>query len=64
MLARRKQNEEEAARRQEEEAVVSALEVDLRTLRATDPSMSLLDAVDYITPDPDRRIALLWTLQC
>jgi len=27
-------------------------------LRAIDPGMTLLDAVEYITPDPDRRIAL------
>jgi hypothetical protein len=55
---KRKQDEEEAARRQEEEAVVSALYVELRALRGTDPGMSLLDAVEYITPDPGRRIAL------
>jgi hypothetical protein len=55
---KRKQDEEEAARRQDEEAVVSGLQVELRTLRSTDPGMTLLDAVEYITPDPDRRIAL------
>jgi len=47
-----------AARRQEEEAVLSALEVQLRTLRFTDPGMSLLDAVEYTTCDPALRIAL------
>jgi hypothetical protein len=55
---KRKQDLAEAARRQEEAAVVSGLEVELRTLLATDPGMSLLDAVEYTTPDPDRRIAL------
>jgi hypothetical protein len=58
---KRKQDEEEAARRKEED-LISGLRVDLRTLRATDPGMSLLDAVEYITPDPYRRIGSLWTL--
>jgi hypothetical protein len=55
---KRKQDEAEAARRQEEEALVLLLEVELRALCATDPDMSLLTAVEYITPDPARRIAL------
>jgi hypothetical protein len=55
---KRKQEEEEAARRQEEEAVVSALEVELRALRSTDPGMTLLTAVEFVTPDAARRIAL------
>jgi hypothetical protein len=55
---KRKQEEAEAARRQEEEALVLLLEVDLRALCATDPDMSLLTAVEYITPDPAHRIAL------
>ena len=55
---KRKQEETEAAHRQEEEAVISALRVELRALRATDPGISLLTAVEYITPDPARRIAL------
>jgi hypothetical protein len=38
--------------------VISALQVDLRVLRATDPGMNLLSAVEYITADHDRRIAL------
>jgi hypothetical protein len=59
VLARKREQEEtEAARRQEERASVSGLEVELRTLRATDPDMSLLDAVKYITPDRARRLAL------
>jgi hypothetical protein len=59
VLARkRKQDEEEAARRKEEEAVIFVLQVELQALRATDLGMSLLDAVEYTTPDPDRRIAL------
>jgi hypothetical protein len=55
---KRKQEEEKAAHRHEEEAVMSGLRHELRTLRSTDPDMTLLDAVEYITPDPDRRIAL------
>jgi hypothetical protein len=59
VLARkREQVEEEAARRQEEEAVVSGLQVELRVLQASDPGMSLLDAVEFVTPDPGQRIAL------
>jgi hypothetical protein len=42
----------------EEEAVVLVLQVGLQALRATDPGMSLLDALEYTTCDPDRRIAL------
>jgi hypothetical protein len=37
---------------------VSLLEVELRTLCATDTGMSLLTAVEYVTPDPAHRIAL------
>jgi hypothetical protein len=55
---KRRQDEEEAARRQEEEAVMTGLQVELQVLRGTDPGMSLLDAVEYTTPDPERRIAL------
>jgi hypothetical protein len=55
---KRKQEEIEAAGRQEEEAMISGLEVELRALRATDPSMDLLTAVEYITPDPAARIVL------
>jgi hypothetical protein len=55
---KRKQVEAEAARRQEEEAVVAGLEGELRVLRSTDPGMSLLNAVEYVTSDPARRIGL------
>jgi hypothetical protein len=58
MTRKRKQEEIEAARRQEEKAVISALQVALRTLRSTDPGMSLLDAVEYVTADPAHRITL------
>jgi hypothetical protein len=58
VLARKREQEETAsACWQEEEAVIFGLEVDIRMLRATDPGMSLLDAVEYATCDPDRRIA-------
>jgi hypothetical protein len=56
---KRKQEEQEAARRQEEEAVMSALQVELRALRATDPDMTLLDAVEFVTSAPT--VALLST---
>jgi hypothetical protein len=58
VVRKREQEEEETARRQAEEAVISVLQVELRELRATDPGMSLLNAVEYITPDPADRIAL------
>jgi hypothetical protein len=38
--------------------VVSELPVELQAMRASDPGMSRLAAVEYITLDPDRRIAL------
>jgi hypothetical protein len=55
---KRKQEEAEAVGRQEQEAMISGLEVELRALRATDPGMSLLNAVEYITSDPAARIVL------
>jgi hypothetical protein len=55
--SKRKQDEEKAARRQEE-AVISGLRHELQTLRAADPGMSLLTAVEFTTPDPGRRVAL------
>jgi hypothetical protein len=55
---KRKQDEEEAAGRQEEEAVVSALQVELQALQTSDPRMSLLTAVEFITSDPAHRVAL------
>jgi hypothetical protein len=58
LARRREQALAEDTRRQEEEAVMSGLEVDIRMLRANYPGMSLLDAVEYTTPDPDRRVAL------
>jgi hypothetical protein len=59
VLARKRRREEtEDARRQDEEAVISVLRDELRVLRASDPGMSLLTAVEYITSDPALRIAL------
>jgi hypothetical protein len=55
---KRKQDEEEAARRLEEEAVLSGLRHELQALRAADPGMTLLDAVEFVTSDPGQRIAL------
>lgn len=56
--ARKRALEETEAAWQREEAVVSLLEVELRALCATDPGMSLLTAVEYVTPDPAHRVAL------
>jgi hypothetical protein len=56
--SKRKQEEEEATRRQREAAEISALRVELRALRLTDPGMTLLTAVEYVTPDPTHRVAL------
>jgi hypothetical protein len=59
VLARkRKHEEQEAAFRKEEEAVISGLLGELRALINTHPGISLLDAVEYTTCDPYRRIAL------
>jgi hypothetical protein len=55
---KRNQAEMEAAHAREEEAMVSSLQADLRVLRSTDPGMTLLTPVEYITPHPAHRIAL------
>jgi hypothetical protein len=55
---KRKQEETETAVRLKEEVLLSGLQVELRALRANDPAMSLLTAVEYITPDPGHQIAL------
>jgi hypothetical protein len=58
-LANEREQEKTAAKcRQEEVAVMAALGLELRELRDTDPGMSLLNAVEFITPAPDRRLAL------
>jgi hypothetical protein len=63
LVARKRQeDEEEAARRQEEEAVISALSVDLRAFRSTDPGMTLLTAVKFVTSDFGRRVCSLQVL--
>jgi hypothetical protein len=54
---KRKQEETEAAHRQEEEAMVSVPKVELPALYATDPGMTLLTAVEYISPNPARRLS-------
>jgi len=54
---KREQEEKEATRRQEEEALISELQVELRALRVTEPGMSLLIAVEYVTPHPARRMS-------
>jgi hypothetical protein len=55
---KREQEEAEAAHRRDEDAVMSRLQVELRALRATDPGMTLLMAVEYSTSNPAHRIAL------
>jgi hypothetical protein len=55
---KRKQEEQEVARRQEEEAVLTGLRHELQALRAADPGMTLLTAVEFVTPDSGRRVAL------
>jgi hypothetical protein len=58
-LAYEREQEKTAAKcRQEKVAVMAALALELRELRDTDPGMSLLNAVEFITPAPDRRLAL------
>jgi hypothetical protein len=54
---KRNREETEAAGRREQEAMISGLEVELRALRATDPGMGLLTAVEYITSDPAARMS-------
>jgi hypothetical protein len=57
--ARRIQKEEaEAAKHRRCEAEMDGLKADLAALVDQDPGMSLLDAVEFITPDPGDRLAL------
>jgi hypothetical protein len=54
-LAYEREQEKTAAKcRQEKVAVMAALALELREPRDTDPGMSLLNAVEFITPAPDR----------
>jgi len=55
---KRRQEEMKAKSRLEEEVVISGLQIELRALRATDPGMSLLTAVEYITSDTGRQVVL------
>jgi hypothetical protein len=55
---KRRQEEMEGEQRREEEVVITGLQAELVALRATDPGMSLLTAVEYITSDPGRRFAI------
>jgi hypothetical protein len=55
---KRRQEEMKATSRLEEEAVISGLQIELRALRVADPGMSLLTAVEYITPDAGRQVVL------
>jgi hypothetical protein len=55
---KRRQEEIKATSRLDEEEVISGLQIELRALRATDPSMSLITAVEYITSDAGRQAVL------
>ena len=55
---KRRQEEMKAKMRLEEEFALSGLQVELRTLRASDPGMSLLTAVEYITSDAGHQVVL------
>jgi hypothetical protein len=59
-VASRKRRHEEmkAKMRLEEELVISGLQVELQALRASDPGISLLTAVEYITSDAGRQVVL------
>ena len=59
-VASRKRTQEEmkAKGRLEEEVVISGLQIELRALRAADPGMSLLTAVEYITSAAGRQLVL------
>jgi hypothetical protein len=58
MPGRHKQAEMKAAHAREQEAVVSSLHTELVALRATDPGISMLEAVEYITAHPSHRLIL------
>jgi hypothetical protein len=55
---KRKHEEMEAAHRKEEDALVSRLRAEVIALRASDPTMGLHTAVEYVTPHPAHRLAL------
>jgi hypothetical protein len=59
LATRRQQKEEvEAALRGARQAVVDGLKAELTALMASDPDMPLMDAVDFVTPDPGDRLEL------
>jgi hypothetical protein len=55
---KRRQEEIKATSRLEEEAVISGLQIELRALRASDPSISLLTGVEYVTSDAGCQVVL------
>jgi hypothetical protein len=55
---RRRQEEIEAAKRGTRQAVVGVLKAELTALMASDSEMPLLDAVEFVTPDPGDRLEL------
>jgi len=58
VASRKRRQEMKATSRLEEEAVISGLQIELRALRAADPGMSLLTAVEYVTSDAGRQVVL------
>jgi hypothetical protein len=57
-VCKRERAEMDATCRQEEEAELLGLEVKLRLLRADEPGVTLLTAVEFVTPDPAHRVSL------
>ena len=55
---RRTHEEREAGHRCEEEMTIADLQAELVALRSSDPGISLLDGVEYITAHPGHRLLL------
>jgi hypothetical protein len=53
-----RRDEMEAAQRGEQESVITGLQAELVALRSSDPGISLLDGVEYITAHPGHRLLL------
>jgi hypothetical protein len=55
---RRQKEEVEAALRRRREAELDGLKADLAALMASDPDMPIMDAIEFVTPDPGDRLEL------
>jgi hypothetical protein len=60
---RRQKEEVEAALRWRREAELDGLKADLAALMASDPDMPIMDAVEFVTPDPSDRLELYRSLR-